>query len=60
MYRRLVSGSAQKGDKLWEEATCENENIQMELVGDTVDCYVQSIVLSRRGKCLENEAMAHS
>ena len=50
----------QKGDKLWEEATCENENIQMELVGDTVDCYVQSIVLSRRGKCLENEAMAHS
>ena len=49
----------QKGDKLWEEATCENENIQMELVWDAVDCYVQSIVLSR-GKCLENEAMTHS
>ena len=49
----------QKGNKLWEQATCGNENIQMELVWDSVDCYVQSIVLSR-GKCLENEAMTHS
>jgi hypothetical protein len=38
----------------------DQENIQMELVWDAVDCYVQSIVLSRDIKSLESEAMAHS
>ena len=42
-----------------KKATCDEENIQMELVWDAVDCYVQSIVLCR-GKCLESEAIAHS
>jgi hypothetical protein len=49
----------QKGDDLWREITMDQENIQMELVWDAVDCYVQSIVLSR-DKSLESEAMAHS
>lgn len=49
----------QKGDELWREITMDQENIQMELVWDAVDCYVQSIVLSR-DKSLESEAMAHS
>ncbi|EFX65699.1 hypothetical protein DAPPUDRAFT_117072 [Daphnia pulex] len=50
----------QKGDELWRGITMDQENIQMELVWDAVDCYVQSIVLSRDIKSLESEAMAHS
>jgi hypothetical protein len=49
----------QKGDDLWRGITMDQENILMELVWDAVDCYVQSIVLSR-DKSLESEAMAHS
>ena len=49
----------QRGDKLWREATCNEGNILMEPVFEAIDCYKQSIVLCR-GKCLENEAIAHS
>lgn len=62
-YTHLCIGNStmarQRGDKLWTEATCQEENIQMELVWDAVDCYVQSIVCSRE-KSLEYEAIAHS
>ncbi|XP_046443360.1 uncharacterized protein LOC124193538 [Daphnia pulex] len=49
----------QKGDDLWRGIMMDEESIQMELVWDAVDYYVQSIVLSR-DKSLESEAMAHS
>jgi hypothetical protein len=48
-----------RGDELWREIMLELENIQMDLVWDAVDFYVQSIVLSRN-KSLESEAIAHS
>ena len=62
-YLHICIGESAKfrqiGDKLWEEATLEEEDINMELVWDAVDNYVQSIV-SSRGKCIESEAISHS
>lgn len=49
----------QNGDHLRKGATCQGEEVQMELTCDAIDCYLQLIVLSR-GKDPESEAMAHS
>lgn len=47
-----------KGDSLWEDAVSGDEELNMELVWDAVDCYNQSIIKAR-DKCLESEAIAH-
>ena len=62
-YLHVCIGEAakfrQNGDKLWKAAISQEESVEMELVWDAVDLYVQSIV-SSRGKCIESEAIAHS
>ena len=49
----------QKADGLWRQTTQETEELDMELVWDSVDLDCHAIILSRE-KCLESEAIAHS
>ena len=62
-YTHLCIGESamirQRGDQFWHDATNQEEELQMDLVWDAVDCYLHSVI-SSRGKCLESEAIAHS
>lgn len=49
----------ERGEALWKSAIRDDEDINMELVWDSIDSYTYSIICSR-DKCIEGEAMSHS
>lgn len=62
-YTHLCIGDSamarEKGEALWKSAIGDDEDINMDLVWDSVDLYIHAIICSR-GRCLESEAIAHA